>query len=248
MTRVGVATLFPIVSALTFAVAACYPPPQVVVASSRFLTDTMQTVPVQLDMRVPSVISLDAEPGSYVVVARVTNRLLVQILYPKSPLDQKPYSGSPGERTIRFQPGVSESGGVYAVASDRPFDFSRVVNGTHWPAAIRSYQDLMGVVVVPRYAQKVDVVAGLFLDDITTRDAKVGYDAQLYDGANSFPGFAPARSSNCGNPEAKGSCQSMSGVHVPALCVWDHGSALGRQTSGPLWIAACRQVFSEVVR
>lgn len=76
----------------------------------------------------------NAVPGSYVTVVRVSNRHTLQVLYPASPADQKPYVRNAEARTVlpfRTDPGTG-LGVIYAIASDKPFDYGTVSDGSSW--------------------------------------------------------------------------------------------------------------------
>lgn len=76
----------------------------------------------------------NAVPGSYVTVVRVSNRNTLEVLYPRSPADQRPYVRTVEARTaLPFRTDAGTGLGViYAIASDKPFDYSTVADGSKW--------------------------------------------------------------------------------------------------------------------
>ena len=101
----------------------------------------------------------NAVPGSYVTVVRVSNRNTLEVLYPSSPADQRPYTRNDEARTtLSFRTDAGTGLGViYAISSDNPFDYSTVSDGRKWKS-----QRLMH----PK-GESVQEVAGYFFNEIT---------------------------------------------------------------------------------
>lgn len=100
----------------------------------------------------------NAIPGSYVTVVRVSNRNALEVLYPTSPSDQLPYERNPEARTrlaFRTDPGTG-LGVIFAIASDKPFDYSTVSDGRKWNASRLAH---------PK-GESVQEVAGYFFNEI----------------------------------------------------------------------------------
>lgn len=100
-----------------------------------------------------------AEPGSYVVVVRVTPRGNLDVLYPLSPGSQAPYRVTADARTpVTFRlDGIEGIGEVSAISSSVPFDFSKVADGTRWNSKRLAH---------PRAGIEGSLSSGFF-DDIT---------------------------------------------------------------------------------
>jgi hypothetical protein len=100
----------------------------------------------------------NAVPGSYVTVIRVSTKSTIEVLYPSTPGDQKPYTRNDEARTLlNFRTDAGTGLGVlYAIASDKPFDYSRVSDGKHWNGDRLSHPN----------GKTVPEIAGYFFNDI----------------------------------------------------------------------------------
>lgn len=103
----------------------------------------------------------NAVPGSYVTVIRVSNKNTLEVLYPAKPADQKPYARTDEARTmLAFRTDAGTGLGViYAIASDKPFDYSAVADGRKWSSDRLAH---------PKGAS-VQEIAGYFFNDIVGR-------------------------------------------------------------------------------
>jgi hypothetical protein len=107
----------------------------------------------------------NAAAGSYVVVVRVATNHTLEVLYPSSPASQAPYKPSAEARTrVAFTTdGAFGLGLIYAISSDRPFDFSKVSDGTNWNAdRLKNPRGVEG-----------DGLAGAFFEDVAVPGALV---------------------------------------------------------------------------
>lgn len=77
-------------------------------------------------------VKLSASPGSYVIVVRVSDDLRVHVLYPASPATQNAFPAGPGFFPLPLDIPMSAVGGIYAVASNVPFNFSAISSGDRW--------------------------------------------------------------------------------------------------------------------
>ena len=100
----------------------------------------------------------NAVPGSYVTVIRVSNKNTLEVLYPATPADQKPYARTDEARTmLAFRTDAGTGLGViYAIASDKPFDYSPVSDGKRWSSDRLTH---------PK-GESVPEIAGYFFNDI----------------------------------------------------------------------------------
>jgi hypothetical protein len=107
----------------------------------------------------------NAAAGTYVVVVRVATNHTLDVLYPVSPASQAPFQPSPDARTrLTFTTeGAFGLGLIYAISSDKPFDFSKVSDGSSWNA--ERLKKPRGV--------EAGQLAGAFFEDIAVPGAAV---------------------------------------------------------------------------
>jgi hypothetical protein len=100
----------------------------------------------------------NAVPGSYVTIIRVTTRNTLEVLYPASPGAQAAYVRNDQARTmVEFRTDAGTGLGViYGIASDKPFDYSKVAEGGHWSSDRLAH---------PK-GESVQEVAGYFFNEI----------------------------------------------------------------------------------
>ena len=100
----------------------------------------------------------NAVPGSYVTVIRVSTRNTLEVLYPANPASQIPYARNDQARTtLEFRTDAGTGLGViYAIASDKPFDYTKVSDGGRWSSDRLSH---------PK-GNSVQEVAGYFFNEI----------------------------------------------------------------------------------
>ena len=141
----------------------------------------------------------NAEPGSYVVVVRVTPRGNLEVLYPRSPDAQTPYRPSSEARTaLPFRnDGIEGIGEISAMASATPFDFSKVSDGKKWNGKRLSH---------PRQGLGGSLAGGFFEDISGVAGSRYGLASATYGvgrpGVNSI-------AANVGNPTAEEALRAM---------------------------------------
>lgn len=77
-------------------------------------------------------LNLSASAGSYVVVVRVSNDLRAHVVYPSSPKTQRPFPEGPGSFQIPLEVPKYSMGGIYAAASNTPFNLAKIAKGDRW--------------------------------------------------------------------------------------------------------------------
>lgn len=107
----------------------------------------------------------NATAGTYVVVVRVATNHTLDVLFPASPAAQTPFKPAADARTrLTFKTeGAFGLGLIYAISSDKPFDFSKVSEGDSWNA---------DRLKKPRGVE-AGQLAGAFFDDISVPGALV---------------------------------------------------------------------------
>jgi hypothetical protein len=115
----------------------------------------------------------NAEPGSYVVVLRVTPRGALEVLYPSSPSAQAPYRSNSEARTaLTFRNDAIEGiGEISAMASATPFDFSKVANGAKWNGRRLSH---------PKEGIEGSLSSGFFADVLGPAGTRYGIASAIY--------------------------------------------------------------------
>jgi hypothetical protein len=117
-----------------------------------------------------------ATAGSYVAVVRVAEDLVVHVLYPKTPIDQSPIPADAGSISIPLGVERYALGGVYAVASDTPFNFSAVASGGKWN----------GNALILKASRDPDHAANRFFAKVVPVAARVASDQAIYRGAGTY--------------------------------------------------------------